>query len=211
MAFDNDAVLPLEAKAERITPTWQVTRAQVGGGGTVRNSWWSDPLHRIEVDFGIITLASYESFKKHFNGRRAGTRGWPYLSRSKFQATAEAVGTGDGSTAAFQLKIADGDSFNAYTREIYKVVALSETVFVDAAQKTRGTHYNIDNNTGIITFTGGNIPTGGQIITWSGQFYIPVTYLSESIDDMELFMWVSGGTQLVSLNGVQLMECRDIT
>jgi uncharacterized protein (TIGR02217 family) len=210
MAFDNSATFPLEFKHLRVTPTWSTTVVQAGGGATVRNQWWSDSLRRYDGDLGIITLANFRLFEKHFNGRRGRTRGWPLLDRSNFTATAEAVGTGDGATAAFQLKIADGDSSNAYAREIYKVVALSETIFVNAVAKTRTTHYTISNTTGVITFTGGNIPAGGQVITWSGQWYVPVIYDMDSIDDADLFMWVSGGQQLVSVSGIRLTETRDI-
>jgi uncharacterized protein (TIGR02217 family) len=210
MAFDNSAVFPLGVKNEHITPVWSSSIAKMGGGTEVRNAWWSDPLRRIEFDLGVITLANFHTFEKHFNARRGRLRGFPYQSKTKFQATTEAVGTGDGATAAFQLQVAEGDASNAYAREIYKVVALSETVFVNAVAKTRTTHYTINNNTGLITFTGGNIPTGGQVITATFQFYIPVRYDMDSIDDMELFIFVSGGQQLVSVSGVRLVETRDI-
>lgn len=211
MAFDNSAVFPLEARAERITPVWSTTVAQMGGGATVRNQWWSDTLHTIEIDLGTITLANFEILKKHFNGRRGRTRGFPYLSRSRYTSSTEAFGTGDGSTAAFQLKINDGDASNAYNREIYKIVALSETIFVAGTPKTRTTHYTIDNNTGIVTFTGGNIPTAGQALTWSGNFYVPVRYDMDSIEDAELHTWTgASGVQLVNVSGIRMVETRDI-
>lgn len=49
-------------------------------------------------------------------------------------------------------------------------------VYVEGTQKTEGTHFNVDYTTGIVTFTGGNIPTLGQKIQWAGEFYVPVRF-----------------------------------
>lgn len=40
----------------------------------------------------------------------------------------------------------------------------SETVAVNGAAKTRTTHYNVNSDTGEVTFTSGNVPSNGQVV-----------------------------------------------
>jgi uncharacterized protein (TIGR02217 family) len=205
IAFDN-VPFPLEIKHLRVTPLWSVTAVGVGGGATQRMSWWSDALRKFEFDLGTITLANYILFEKHFNGRRAGTRSWPFLDRSNYKATVEAFGTGDGSTVAFQLKKDDGDSGNAYLREIYKPKTGTVTIF-DNAATVNPANYSINYATGIVTF---NVaPVSAHALTWTGEFYVPVTYMMNEITDADLFMWVENGKQLVNVSGIACSESRD--
>jgi len=55
-------------------------------------------------------------------------------------------------------------------------------VYVDGALKTLTTHYTVDETTGIITFTGGNIPGADAVVTWSGEFHIPVAFEKDNLD-----------------------------
>jgi hypothetical protein len=88
----------------------------------------------------------------------------------------ESVGVGDGTTTTFGL-------------DWFPVTAASETIKVDGVAKTRTTHYNITNATGVIVFTPGNFPTFGQLITAAPYTYPTlgrnVLYLRWGLNDAD--------------------------
>jgi uncharacterized protein (TIGR02217 family) len=49
-------------------------------------------------------------------------------------------------------------------------------VAVAGIEKRAGTHFNVDHATGVVTFTGGNIPTMGQSVTTGFEFDVPVRF-----------------------------------
>lgn len=101
------------------------------------------------------------------------------------------IGVGNGTTAAFQLQrtlvpsaslpaaasrsyfptIGDGYEpvFVVNSSTTVPSTGIVPVIYVDSTQKIAGTHYNISN--GLVTFTSGNIPTAGQIISWTGNYY----------------------------------------
>lgn len=208
MAFDN-VLLPLTPKTLAPAERWSTTVFQVGGGAEVRNQWWSKSLKAWDATFAdVVTLAQFQSLRNHHNARRGRTRSFPILDLTDYRASADAFGVGDGVIAAFQLKVARGDSGNAYSREVYKPFGTTQ-IFVNATLKTAGVHYNLNATTGVVTFTGGNIPTAGQALTWTGTYYIPARWDIDEGDFGALFMWVDGGTQLVQTEPVRFVETRD--
>ena len=88
-----------------------------------------------------------------------GNKATGYVLTYKTQelsVTGEAVGTGDGATTEFLL-------------DNYPVKSGSLTVYVDGVAKTEGTDYNVDYNTGKITFT--SAPANGASITADYTYY----------------------------------------
>lgn len=55
-------------------------------------------------------------------------------------------------------------------------------IYVDGALQTLTTHYTVDETTGIITFTAGNVPLVDEVVTWSGEYHIPVAFEKNSLD-----------------------------
>lgn len=82
----------------------------------------------------------------------------------------ESIGTGDGSTANFNL---DNDN----------IVDDSETVYVSNVAKTQGVDYTINNSSGVITFL--SIPANGTAITANYKYFSDNTNISnEDINSM---------------------------
>lgn len=210
MAFLETAIFPLEAQRLKASPGWNTTVVRLGGGAEQRNANYSDSLRRYDAALGIKTLVSYQTLEKFVNAARGRLHGWRYLDRTNYVATTESFGTGDGSTATFQLTKNDGTSANAYNREIYKPISGTIQVFVNATLKTETTHYTINYATGIVTFTGGNIPTAGQSLTWSGQFHVPCRFDVDELPDYELFQHTSGNIGIAEAS-VPFVEIRDIS
>jgi len=88
------------------------------------------------------------------------------------------IGTGDGATGTFQLSKVYGPTGASpalsYSRDINKPVSSAFLFGVAGTGKTLGVHANLATDTGVLTFTTGNIPTTGQAVTWGGEFDVPV-------------------------------------
>ena len=98
---------------------------------------------------------------------------------SAHSATDVRIGTGDGTTATFQMckRYGAGTAYET-TRTISQIGAIS--VAVNGTTKTETTHYTVDYETGIVTFTGGNIPATGEGVTAGCSFYVPVRFDEET-------------------------------
>ena len=110
--------------------------------------------------------------------------------------TDQPIGTGDGTTATFQL----GRTFNlggtnTFFEPIYVVrgTPVVKVAGVSSAFFTLG-------NQGQITFSGGHIPTGGQAITWTGSFLFWVNFFDDTIEPEQAFanLWSLSGLELES-------------
>jgi uncharacterized protein (TIGR02217 family) len=156
----------------KMGPTFQTTIQKLSGGYEDRNQDWQIALWRYDVELNNRPLSEIRSFLAHVLGRRGSAYSFPLRDPLDNTLTDENIGTGDGSTAAFQIKKTYSDTDRPYQRPITIVSSL--VVKVNGVTKTSGVHYN--ESSGLITFTGGNIPAGGQAITVSCSFLIRVRY-----------------------------------
>lgn len=152
------------------------------GGYEQRNINWSFPLGEWNVAHGVKTPAQLDALQAFFWARKGRAVGFRFKDWSDYEVTAGNIGTGDGSTAAFQLRKQYTSGGVTINRSIVKPVSGSLVVYVNGSQKTAGTHYNADFTTGIVTFTGGNIPTSGQVITADFAFDVPARFDTDKLD-----------------------------
>ena len=75
----------------------------------------------------------------------------------RFYTSCASVETPDGMITDFTFKDPPTNTL------ITTVAAGSEIVYVDGTRKTRVTHYDLAGN--VVTFTAGNIPAGGEVVT----------------------------------------------
>ncbi|MGX9145946.1 DUF2460 domain-containing protein [Mesorhizobium sp. 128a] len=125
--------------------------------------------------------ALIEVLRNFFYDRRGDFKVFLMKDHTDFQCVNCQIGIGDGVTAAFQAVKPYTAGFNPYIRVIRHIKAGTLVVKVDGVTKTLTTHYTVS-ATGLITFTGGNIPTVGQIITISCDFYVPVAFEGDAFE-----------------------------
>jgi uncharacterized protein (TIGR02217 family) len=186
-------------------------------GNEVRNANWQDALWRWDAGGRKMSRADaftlYTFFLTH-HGRETS-----FLIQDGFDykipqtgSTFQSIGTGDGSDATWQIyKRYTDSSSNTYDRNIYRPAAdPSLAVKVAGVLKTVTTHYTYSSTTGIITFTGGNIPTGGQDISITlGTFY---TLARFDIDEfpIDMSMWnTSDDYSLHDVPSIPIVEVRE--
>jgi uncharacterized protein (TIGR02217 family) len=208
MSFLDSAIFPLEAGRLRASSGWNTTIVRTGGGSEQRNGNYTDALRRYDAALGIKTLANYQTLEKFLNAVRGRLHGFRFLDRSNYLvSTAEAFGTGTGAQTAFQLTKNDGNASNAYNREIYKPITGTIAIFDNAVLKTETTHYTINYNTGVVTFL--VAPVAAHVLTWTGEFHVPVRFDVDELPDMELFEFYANGVGMAQAS-VPMCEIRDI-
>lgn len=134
---------------------------------------------------------------------------------SPTSSTSMPIGVGNGTTASFQLQrtLVPSASLPAAASRSYfptigdgyePVFAVNNTtapsIFVNSTLKTASTHYNISSS-GLVTFTSGNIPTAGQIISWTGSYYWNVRLEKDEYDFQRMVngIWESKTINLITV------------
>lgn len=206
MAFHN-VRLPVSVElGSRGGPVFKTSIVTLSSGAESRNQDWQKFRIRRDVGYPIRTRAEMADVQEHFIARRGNFHTFPFRDWSDYTVTDESVGTGDGTTAAFQLiKTYEASGPDPYVRNITKPDADTVVIKVDGTTKTVTTHYTLDALTGIVTFTSGNIPTAGQAVTWSGQFFVPVRY---NVGDEMLGLIAQFDDGMV-VDGLEVIEVRE--
>ena len=146
---------------------------------------------------GVRTQAELSDLIKFFQvargkGHYFRYKDWVDYKSCDAEATAtnidQNIGTGDSSdgtngTQDYQLKkvyTLGGAIINE--RNITRPVNSTILIAVDGVAKTESTHYNIDYDTGIVTFTAGNRPLTGEAVTWGGEFDVPCRFDTDELE-----------------------------
>lgn len=168
----HDVSLPSDfAKGAKGGPNFHTTVLTLSSGKEKRNIDWADARATYTVGYGIRDISLVQDLIDFFYARygRAYTfrmRHWadyqiPFVGRS-----AQVIGTGDGTLAAFQVVKAYGDTANTYVRTITKLVNNgSIRVLVDGVQKAEGVDFDVGYATGIVTFRSGHIPASTKLVS----------------------------------------------
>ncbi|MBY6055379.1 DUF2460 domain-containing protein [Leisingera daeponensis] len=157
-------------------------------GHEERNGSWKRSRREYDVAFGIRSndqLQNVIAFFEARNGRLFGFRfkDWadyksgPAPSRA-IDARDQVIGTGDGSTTAFQLQKAYGDDAASYARPITRPVMGTVRVAMDAVEQFSG--WSVDATTGLVTFDAA--PGAGVEIAAGFEFDVPCRFDTDSID-----------------------------
>jgi uncharacterized protein (TIGR02217 family) len=93
--------------------------------------------------------------------------------------TGQVIGTGNGSTTAFQLIRSVASATDPVLQPI------SPAIYLNGALQTSGYSISTGANSGLITFA--TAPASGVAITWTGQFYWLCRFLDDQMD-FENFM-----------------------
>ena len=180
---------------------------ELASGDEERNASWANSRRRYDAAYGIRRaddLAAVVAFFEARNGRLYGFRwkDWAdYKSCLPSQtpaATDQTIGTGDGTTTAFQLVKTYSSGSQSWTRTIAKPVAGTVTVAVGGTVQSSG--WSVDTTTGLITFT--TAPANGSAITAGFEFDVPVRFDTDQLDvtlDIE---------RLGSITSIPLIEVR---
>lgn len=205
MAFQN-VIFPLDLAALKASVTWPCNIIPLGGGTEQRVILQSDSLRQYDAATAISSVEIYRQVIEHFNGRRGPGFSFPLRDSTLFKVTTKAFGTGGADGTTNQLSFDEGDSGNSYIREVYLPQAGTVHIFAGVTEKTEGVHWTLDYNGangGRVTWlTGAGV--NGLTLTWTGSFYIPVRYDTESLPGAELFAMLNNASGVGLVEGVRI-------
>jgi len=195
------------SRGARGGPERRTQVVELASGDEERNASWANSRRRYDVAYGIRRaddLAVVVAFFEARNGRLHGFRfkDWAdYKSCLPSQvpaATDQIIGTGDGSTTAFQLVKHYASGAQSWTRTITKPVAGTVRVAIDGTEQASG--WSVDTTTGLVTFD--SALSAGTVITAGFEFDVPVRFDTDALDvtlDLE---------RLGSITSIPLLEIR---
>jgi uncharacterized protein (TIGR02217 family) len=184
----------------------------LASGHEERNSRWAHSRRRYNAGFGIRTLDEIHAVIGFFEERRGRLHAFRWKDHADFksgppQGTTEPndqlIGTGDGATASFQLTKRYGEGGTAYVRPITKPVAGTVRVAVDGEERSAGTEFTVDTQTGIVTFLAGAIPAAAAPVTAGFEFDVPVRFDSDLLT-INLDAFAAGQIPEIALVEVRL-------
>ena len=162
--------------------TFNTLISEFDSGAEQRRRLRRFPKRTFNLIYRKLSLTDRNTIKNFYRQRYGMSDSFYFYDLTKRNWTDEYVGRGDGSRTAFDLhsQTTDDDS----TLKIY----------VDGIQKIKTTHYTVTTGGGSadsdqIEFTGGNIPTAGQLITadFNGYLRIKARFGEDSIrEEMEI-------------------------
>ncbi|GHB19486.1 glycoside hydrolase family 24 [Pseudovibrio japonicus] len=173
----------------RVEKRSQVTRLL--NGAETRNAIWRGTRRHFDVGTGLRSSADLHrvlNFFEKVGGRLCGFRFRDPMDHKScaFDQTPTVtdvlLGTGDGSTASFQLIKPVGTVGVAWQRKITKPVAGTVSVAVDGQEKTVGSHVLLDPATGLLEFQAGHIPSNNQQVTAGFLFDTPTRFESDHLE-----------------------------
>src|SRR5688572_4756082 len=120
----------------------------LGSGREERNARWAHSRRRYDAGYGVKTLDALSAVVAFFEERRGRLHGFRWRDRLDHSSAApglaaspldQPIGTGDGTTATFQVVKTYGAVHAPYSRPIVKPVVGSVRVAVNGVEKTLGT------------------------------------------------------------------------
>ena len=182
------------------------------GKKSQRNQLWAEPVRHWLINYDYLDKDERNLFIELF--MRSAGRFRTYLiaddddfacSESECSITASAGDTETQLIKSYYSATAetwDEDKVRIRPSGIY-----APTIWLDSVEKTEDTHFTLDDDTGIIDWTGGGSPngamSGGEIITADYQFYFPVRFDFDVNKDIRKIPehWYYHGIHLVEDSG----------
>lgn len=195
------------SRGARGGPERRTQIVELASGDEERNASWANSRRRYDVAYGIRRaddLSAVVAFFEARNGRLHGFRfkDWAdhksCLPSQTPSPTDQAIGSGDGTTTAFQLVKRYASGSQTWTRTITKPVAGTVRVALDGAEQVDG--WSVDTTNGVVTFDAA--PVAGVAITAGFAFDVPVRFDTDTLDvtlDIE---------RLGSITSIPLLEIR---
>lgn len=177
--------------------TWNTTVVTLSGGNEVRNARWQAPLRRYEFGYNPRVLADVQAIVAFFHDARGMARTWLLKSWTDYKLENGQIGTGNGTTTAFQLVKSYG-TLQPYSRALKYIKPGSLSVTVNGAAATVSTEVD-----GLVTLS--SAPGSGAIVRATCQFYVPVRFAADEIK-------VTGNlpnADLATIEGLTAIEVRE--
>ncbi len=189
----NEARFPTDvALGARGGPERRTDIVTLRSGAEERNSIWADGRRKYQAGYGVKSFAQLEAVLHFFEAQRGRLYGFRWKDRFDYRSCPSpqapsaldvGLGSGDGSTATFQLIKPYGSSAGSqYLRNIRKPVSGTVKLAVAGILSPGDIAWTLDTTTGLITFLPGHIPASGAFVTAGFEFDVPVRFDTDYLE-----------------------------
>ena len=187
MPFDNVRFPTAISRGSTGTAERRTDVVITASGREERNARWANSKRSYNAGFGIKSLDDIQNVVAFFEERRGRLYAFRWKDFADFKsctatatvaATDQIIGTGDGTTATFQLVKKYGTGTRNYLRMINAPVAGTVRVAVNG---TVTTQFTVNLLTGVVTFNAGASPASAAVIAAGFEFDVPVRFDSDAI------------------------------
>lgn len=180
-----------------------IATATAGGAGTGEFTIAGDYRSKFKLGVTFEVVGSTGN-----NGDYTCNADATYDGTKTYIIPSEAVadGTDDGNILEREFQLEHtyfAGETEEWTEERSRIQPNCCQVWVNAVLKTEGTHYTLDDNTGVLKFTSGNTPTNTQVITAIFKFYFNVCFVIDTLVDKPIG---AGNWQAFGIQLIQFME-----
>jgi uncharacterized protein (TIGR02217 family) len=213
MSAFHDVLFPLDiALRSAGGPERKTEIVALGSGREERNARWAHSRRRYDAGYGVKTLDALARVVAFFEERRGRLYGFRWRDRLDHSSAApgaaatpldQAIGTGDGAVATFQLTKTYGAVHAPYGRPIRKPVTDTVRVAVAGVEQTAGEHFTCDATTGVISFLAGYVPAAGAAVTAGFLFDVPVRFDTDYLE-VDLSAFAAGAIPRIPLVEVKV-------
>ena len=160
----------------------------LANGHEERNAPWAHARRRYDAGLGLRSLDDIAALIAFFEARQGQLFGFRWKDWSDFRSCLpsgqisfedQVIGTGDGTTTAFQLSKTYRSGAQSYGRPISKPVAGTVQVGIEQDILQADVDYRLDATTGVITLA--YAPENGQRVVAGFEFDVPVRFDTDRI------------------------------
>jgi uncharacterized protein (TIGR02217 family) len=159
-------------------PGYSTTVVTTVSGHERRNANWAQARGRWNVAHGLKKREQVAALIAFFRARKGRAYGFRFKDWTDYQAFAQLLGVGNGTTTTFQLVKRYSSGVVVEVRTITKPVAGTVRVYRDGVEAESG--WSVNTTTGLVTFT--NAPAPGVQVTADFEFDVPVRFDSDQMD-----------------------------
>jgi uncharacterized protein (TIGR02217 family) len=173
----------------RVAPVWNSQVQKTVTGRVVAATYQQYPLYKFGVQYNVLTASDFDTLLAFFNQQQGNVVPfWFDAGPGQDTVSAQAIGTGDGSTTTCTL-------LRSYGGFVEPVAASSGTPTAYIGGTAASATFNSPAD-GQVTFT--SAPASGAAITWTGGYYFQCRF-SKATAEIDQFMYQLYKTKTVSL------------
>ena len=198
MAFIETRLLDKVAYGSVFGQEYNTRIIQLRSAHERRNANWSMPLGKYSILYNNLIPEDHVLVRDAHTACMGALHAFRFKDRVDFEATAEVIGTGTGAEQELQLVKTYTFGSTDFVRNIYKPVSGEVQIYEDGVELAS----SVDTTTGIVTITSS---VGSEVITWTGEFDVPVRFASDRLDYNLVDIHTDG---FVLTSDVELIEVR---
>ncbi len=170
-------------------PEFATSVVATASGYEQRNINWSAARGRWDVASGLKKQTQLDTLIAFFRARKGRAHGFRFKDWTDYKATAQALGTGNGTVTTFQMIRTYASGGSTDVRTITKPVAGTVKVYLAGVLQASG--WSVNTTTGVITFS--TAPANGVAVSADYEFDVPVRFdtdrMAVTIEQINLHQW----------------------